>query len=601
MFGCAADGRMPALGRPLNNTRTYVLDGALEPVPVGVAAELYIGGAGLARGYAGRPGLTAERFVPSPFATGERLYRTGDLVRWRADGDLEYLGRIDDQVKVRGFRIELGEIEAALLAHAGVRQAAVMVREDAGDKRLVAYVVPVAAPDPLPDMGDLRTHLKQTLPDHMVPQAFVTLAALPLMANGKLDRKALPAPGKHDAGANYVAPRNAIEATLADLFAEVLGHQRVGIHDNFFELGGDSILCVRLVSLARSHGVSITPRQVFEHQSVLSLAAHAAVSDQVAESGMISGAAPLTPIQHWFFEQSGPIDHFNQAVLLQVPSNLQAARLEQVLTTLLAHHDALRTRFVREAGRWHQDFLRVEDVRLEMANFDLAELSPGERSRQLETAAAALQASLDPQAGRLFAAGWFDYGPEESGRLLLAIHHLAVDGVSWRILIEDLHHAYGQLERGERIRLPAKTTSFKTWSGRLSEFAGQTDVTRELSYWQAACRGVPALPHDATVARQENRYETADELSLTLSAAETQALLSVVPRAYHSRINDALLAALSVALADWRTRRGVSGTAVLVDLEGHGREDMFDGVDLSRNIWDAIEARYVARSRRRPA
>ncbi|HJZ03951.1 MAG TPA: amino acid adenylation domain-containing protein, partial [Streptosporangiaceae bacterium] len=318
VFGCVADGRTPALGRPLANTRTYVLDNAFEPVPVGVAGELYIGGIGLARGYAGRPALTAERFVPSPFGTGERLYRTGDLVRWRPDGNLEFLGRIDDQVKVRGFRIELGEIEAALAAHAGVRQAAVVAREET-DRRLVAYVVP--ADGATPDVGDLRAHLGRTLPDHMVPQAFVTLASLPLMPNGKLDRKALPAPGPQGAGTDYVAPRNDIEATLARLFAEVLGHPRVGILDNFFELGGDSILCVCLVSLARGHGIGITPRQIFEHQSVGSLAAHAVVSDAVSEAGIISGIAPLTPIQHWFFQQPGPIEHFNQAVLLQVPAN----------------------------------------------------------------------------------------------------------------------------------------------------------------------------------------------------------------------------------------------------------------------------------------
>jgi non-ribosomal peptide synthetase component F len=280
IFGCVADGRAPALGRPLANTRTFVLDGALEPVPVGVAGELYIGGIGLARGYAGRPGLTAERFVPSPFGSGERLYRTGDLVRWRQDGNLEFLGRLDTQVKVRGFRIELGEIEAALAAHAGVQQAAVVAREDQpGDKRLVAYVVAAqgatdnATDGAAADVGELRAHLRRMLPDHMVPAAFVALASLPLMPNGKLDRKALPAPDRPDASADYVAPRNEVEATLARIFAEVLGHHRIGIHDNFFERGGNSLLAMQLINVVRSaFALSLPVRAAFECPTVAELA-----------------------------------------------------------------------------------------------------------------------------------------------------------------------------------------------------------------------------------------------------------------------------------------------------------------------------------------
>jgi acyl-coenzyme A synthetase/AMP-(fatty) acid ligase/aryl carrier-like protein len=301
MFRCAAEDRRPPIGRPLPNARAYVLDERMEPMPVGVAGELYIGGAGLARGYLLRPGLTAERFVPSPFATGERLYRTGDLVRWRVDGELEFLGRLDTQVKLRGFRIELGEIEAALLSQPGVAQAVVVAREDAAGKRLVAYVVP--RQDAAPEISELRRQLQQQLPDYMVPAAFVALDQLPLTPNGKLDRNALPAPDRHRE-ADYQPPRNPVETVLAGLFAEVLGLERVGANDNFFELGGDSIQSIQVVSRARAAGVAITPRQIFQYQTVATLANVADRSEAATEVGVAAGVAPLTPIQRWFFEQA---------------------------------------------------------------------------------------------------------------------------------------------------------------------------------------------------------------------------------------------------------------------------------------------------------
>jgi amino acid adenylation domain-containing protein len=262
------------IGRPLANTQLYVLDGDLSPVPIGVAGELYIGGVGLARGYLNRPGLTAERFVPNPFAVGERLYRTGDLGRWRADGTLEFLGRIDHQVKVRGFRIELGEIEAALLQHPGVRQAVTVARDDGpGEKRLVAYVVPH---DGLgPSAGDLRAHLKASLPDYMVPSAFVMMPALPLTPNGKVDRRALPAPDGQAEQRLYVAPRTPSEEMLAAILADVLRLPRVGVHDNFFDLGGHSLLAMRVTARVRqTFGVELPLRTIFQTPTIAELANH---------------------------------------------------------------------------------------------------------------------------------------------------------------------------------------------------------------------------------------------------------------------------------------------------------------------------------------
>ena len=435
------------IGRPVWNTRLYVLDSALHPTPVGIPGELYIGGVQVARGYLGRPALTAERFVADPFspAPGARLYRTGDRVRRRADGVMEYLGRLDDQVKIRGFRIEPGEIEAALREHGDVRQCAVVPREDApGEKRLVAYVVGGA------DADSLREHLRRTLPEYMVPAAFVPLDALPLTPSGKLDRGALPAPARAAAGDRYVAPRTPVEAALAAVWAEVLRMDRVGVEDGFFALGGDSILSIQVVSRARRAGVEVTPRQMFEHQTIAALAAAAAhgrvAGAPRAEQGRVEGPAPLTPIQAWFFEQAQPEPgHFNQSVLLEVHPSVDGAALEAALAAVLEHHDALRLRFRRTASGWEQWHAREVGIGLERVDLSALDGDAGDRAQ--EGIAGARQASLHLERGPLGRAVLFDRG---GGRrvLLLVLHHLVTDGVSWRILRDDLEGACARAAAG---------------------------------------------------------------------------------------------------------------------------------------------------------
>ncbi|WP_035646994.1 non-ribosomal peptide synthetase, partial [Bradyrhizobium sp. ORS 285] len=406
------DERRPPIGRALPNTRTYVLDAQLQPVPVGVAGELYIGGVGLARGYLHRPSLTAERFVPSPFAGGERLYRTGDLARWRADGVLDYLGRLDHQVKLRGFRIELGEIEAALLAQAGVAQAAVVLREDGGAKRLVAYVV--AQPNAAVNSDNLRQQLQRSLPDYMVPSAIVPLGALPLTPNGKLDRNALPAPEWQGAAETMVAPRNATEATLAAIWRDVLKREQVSVTDNFFALGGDSIQSIQVVARAWQAGLALTARQVFEQQTIAALAAVAGeATTAVAEQGLVSGVVPPTPIQHWFFAQDLAVpDHFNQAVLLDV-SALTPDLVMSALDALLHQHDALRLRFSRGDNGWQQAHdagaAALESATLFEA-IDLSGLDEPVQAPALRRHAERLQASLDLAQGPVLRAALFDLG-----------------------------------------------------------------------------------------------------------------------------------------------------------------------------------------------
>ncbi|WP_190113396.1 non-ribosomal peptide synthetase, partial [Streptomyces cinnamoneus] len=342
------------IGEAIPDLRVYVLDAGLQPVAPGVPGELYVAGAGLARGYLGRPGLSSERFVACPFGgPGERMYRTGDVVRWTAGGELEYHGRADDQVKIRGFRIELGEIEAALSSHEAVAQATAVVREDQpGTKRIVAYLVPSAGHRI--DADAVREHVSEVLPDYMVPAAFVTLDELPLTANGKLDRKALPAPdfNEHVTGRG---PRNERETTLCALFADVLGLESVGIDDSFFELGGDSIVSIQLVSRARTAGLLFTPRDVFQHRTVEALAAVAQSADADADAAPLDpeagiGDLPATPIIHWLAEKGGAIDGYNQAMVVQAPATATLETLATALQTVLDHHDVLRLRTTRAEG-----------------------------------------------------------------------------------------------------------------------------------------------------------------------------------------------------------------------------------------------------------
>jgi amino acid adenylation domain-containing protein/non-ribosomal peptide synthase protein (TIGR01720 family) len=586
--------RTVPIGRPAANTQMYVLDGLLQPVPVGVVGELFIGGQGVARGYLGRPALTAGRFVPDPFGvlSGGRLYRTGDLARFRRDGIIEFVDRADNQVKIRGYRIEPGEIEARVLLHPAVAQAVVVAREDShGRKQLVAYLVSAttaagvgAGADAEPPSGELEQFLKRTLPEYMVPTAFVFLNAMPLSQSGKVDRAGLAAGGPRPGGGELVVPRSSTELALAGVWSEVLQVEQVGVHDNFFSLGGDSILAIHIMARARQAGLSVTPQQILTHQTIAELAA---VVDEAGAGGVAAGQAdededgrngevPLSPIERWFTEMDVPHDHFNQSVRLEWHQRGDPALIADALAAVVGHHDALRLRLSRGAEGWRQHVADRENADL-LRVVDLTAAPVGQREQIMADAATQANTSLSLADGPIVTAVLFQAGDQARDQLVVIIHHLAVDTVSWQVFLEDLVTAYRQRASGDPVVLPAKTTSFQHWARRLVRYAQLPEMAAESVYWQSVRPAVHPLPVDH--ASGANTQESARTVTAALPAAATRALLYDVPAAYRTQIGDILLTALVRALAPW-----AEGDSILIDLESHGREPLFTDVDLSRTI-----------------
>jgi amino acid adenylation domain-containing protein/non-ribosomal peptide synthase protein (TIGR01720 family) len=565
-------------GRPMWNQSWQILNERLEPCPVWTVGELYIGGIGLAKGYWRDEQKTNRSFITHP-RTGERLYRTGDLGRYLPDGNIEFLGREDSQVKIQGYRIELGEIEAALEEHESVRAAVVNAfGEQRGSKRLIGYIVPEQTQ---PTSAELQLHLKAKLPEYMIPTTFMFLDKLPLSSNGKVDRRALPEPERiRQDDAILVAPGNWKEQALVEIWTKVLGLEQISINDNFFELGGDSILSIRAAAQASEAGLRLTPDQIFQYRTIAELSSVVGTTEVVeAEQGTITGDFPLTPIQHWFFEQDF-VDphHWNQALLLEVRQTLDPALLRQAVQRLLAHHDALRLRFTRDVNGWRQANADVEtEAPFEWR--DLSELDESKQSAAVEAIAAETQASLDLAHGPLLRIVSFDLGAGKPGRLLIVIHHLVVDGVSWRILLDDLERTYNALKRGETISLPPKTTSYKQWSEKLIVEAQSGTFDDEIGYWtNVVQQPVATLPLDFTET-DENTAGSARLVTKTLSERDTRALLYEINEAYHTQINEVLLTALAEGFRRWTGER-----RVLVDVEGHGREAIVSSVDLARTV-----------------
>ncbi|MFD6723363.1 amino acid adenylation domain-containing protein [Streptomyces sp. NPDC060131] len=589
------------IGGPVWNTRLHILDGLLRPVPVGVPGELYLAGEQLARGYLGRPGLTAERFVADPYgAPGARMYRTGDLARWTGRGTVEYLGRTDHQVKIRGLRIELGEVEAVLAAGPGVGQACVVAAEGPGGLRLVGYVTPrpdrtvttgaVAPATDVPalDTDALRRHAGLTLPDYMIPAALVVLGELPLTANGKVDRKALPAPEPAaTAGDPDARPVTDTEVLLAGIFADLLGVEDVGLDDNFFHLGGDSILSIQLVARTRAAGVPLTSKDIFRAATVRALAeladstAHGpgdGLGDGPApQTATVAGPLPLTPVQRRFFE-TYPTDphHYNMSVQLELAPDTDHDALIRAVTAVMARHEALRTRFTGTGAERTQHIVPASQP-VPVARRDIFGVTARELAEVMDRAAAEAQASLDLTEGPVARAILFDGGAGSAPRLLLVAHHLVTDAVSLRVLLADIHSAYRQARDGEPITVAPVRTSFAQWAARLSAHTRDGAFAAELPYWKEV------LEHESTPLPLDgpgpNTVGTEAEFTVELDESETEALLRTAPAAFRVRTEDILLTALGASLSGW-----AGGEGVTVDLEGHGRGELFDDLDLSRTV-----------------
>ncbi|NTU29719.1 tyrocidine non-ribosomal peptide synthetase TycA [Brevibacillus sp. HB1.1] len=562
------------IGKPIQNTYAYIVNEELHLQPIGSEGELCIGGVGLARGYWNRPDLTAEKFVDNPFVPGEKMYRTGDLAKWLPNGEIEFLGRIDHQVKIRGHRIELGEIESVLLKHEQIKEAVVIAREDQHDQPyLCAYYISQLEVTP----AQIREFAAQKLPAYMLPSYFVKLDKMPLTPNDKIDRKALPEPDvTAETNPAYEPPRNQTESILATVWQEVLGIEKIGIRDNFYSLGGDSIQAIQVAARLHAYQLKLDTKDLLNYPTISQVALYVKSTTRRSEQGIIEGPVTLTPIQQWFFEKNFTnMFHWNQSYVLYREQGFEPEAIRKALDKILSHHDALRMVYRNENGRIVQQNRGLGSELYDFLQYDLTSHSDVQQAIEEETKR--LHSSMNLEEGQLVKAALFH--TLQGDHLFLAIHHLVVDGISWRILFEDLATAYSQVLAGKEIVLPEKTDSFKNWAVWLNEYANSDELVREIPYWEN-------LESEARHASLPKDYETNGckqksirNIQVGLLAEESEQLLKQANSAYQTEINDLLLAALGLAVAEWSRL-----DQIVINLEGHGREDVIEHANVTRTI-----------------
>lgn len=562
------------IGKPIYNTEVYILDSDCNLLPVGVPGEIFIGGKGVALGYLGRSDLTQSKFIENPFFTGDVIYRTGDLGRWLEDGDIEYLGRIDDQVKVRGHRVELGEIENNLLKIPGIQFAVLSINsKNAGDKFLAAYYIS----DINYEISEIRNHLSKLLPEYMIPSYFVPLESVPLTSNGKVDRKNLPDPVKNSISTSveYSAPRNDIEKMLIDIWGSIIGVKNsIGIDDNFFEIGGDSIKAIQIMSRLKQKGINGEVSLLFDNPTIRSFVKTLNSNVKVIDQSPVSGDIQLTPIQKWFFNDVDcPKHHYNQSVLLEIKQAVDFKfinNLKESTTFLLKHHDALRMKFI-PCDNPIQENRDVNDVKLFLKEFDLKnESNPWEK---LEDISNEVQDSFNLEEDILIRFVIF-YLPEGT-YLLIVSHHLIIDGYSWRILVKDLELGIKQLYNGDSLELPLKTTSYKEWSREINKYGSSRKLRDEIHYWRTQNKNIGSyLPESSLEKRIKSKS------IYTFDREKTDDLLTKTNSAFNTSINDILLVSLVRGLRNLYSE----DNSISIDLESHGRSKILKDIDLSRTI-----------------
>lgn len=560
------------IGKPLTNYQLYILDEAHCVLPVGVPGELCVSGIALARGYHNKPDLTASKFIDvDVLGETKRLYKTGDLARWLWDGNIEFLGRMDQQVKLRGFRIELGEIEQALAQHEKVEKSVVILDETPNSSRLLAYVT---LTDGFNDTAELMNELRKSLPEYMIPAAIIALESMPLTPNKKIDRKALPKPLVSSKKEALILPKNQTEIDLLNVWKQVLMREAISTDDSFFEIGGDSILSIQMLSKARASGMDFALKDLFKNQSIASLAQVVRpYQSQNIDQGFAQGEARLGPIQRAFLENENPNHaHFNQSLLLKPIEALNPQYVEQALQKVVNHHDTLRLKFQRtEEGNWKQ-WYDPSGQTVAFCHLDLRE-GIEDTTAALEAQCNQWQRSFDLTNGPLGLLAIIELPGEQ--RLFWSLHHLLVDGVSWRILLEDLQTAYQFIRHQKDTDLPLKTSSFQAWTNMLSQWSESPEIEKYRHYWKTHTAQNTPLKTDFP--KETNVYQDVENITVKLDKETTRKLLECVDNKAISSINTLLIGTLTYALQDQ-----YEGETLLLDFESHGRTSPYKNLDVSR-------------------